>query len=74
MTIETKTFSNFLRDNDAHENYLRAINGTGWSYSPDLEPEDFILSAFTWVPTKEGHDYWSDLNKKWQAEVDSWGR
>jgi hypothetical protein len=30
------------------------------------EPADFIGIAFKWDRTKEGHEYWKKLHKKWQ--------
>ena len=30
----------------------------------------FILSAFFWGDTNEGHEFWSDLDRKWLDHVD----
>lgn len=30
-------------------------------------PEDLILDGFAWVNSPEGHNYWSDINKKWRS-------
>ena len=32
-------------------------------------PNSSISSAFHWSNTKEGHDFWSNLNDKWRKEL-----
>lgn len=33
-----------------------------------VEPSEYINHAFYWSETKEGHSYWSKLNKEWVDE------
>jgi len=38
-------------------------------HSVKLDGYRFILAAFTWAGTSEGHDYWRDLHRKWCDEA-----
>lgn len=56
----------FLIDNEADEGFIKGLqNTTATSRRNTLNREDkhsSICSSFTWRGTKEGHDYWSELN------------
>lgn len=41
-------------------------------FNPDLSPDDFIRGSFYWADTKEGYDYWSDLNVEWNEIIHSY--
>ena len=34
-------------------------------YFRNVPPLDFLVYAFDWQNTKEGFDFWCDINKKW---------
>lgn len=68
MTIESKKliFDTFLKSHKAHKAYYANI-----SVSLDVllkgSLDDLILGAFSWISTKQGHEFWSELNEKWEA-------
>ena len=41
-----------------------------WLDSEALDMEDFLGSAFTWVATPEGHDYWEQLGDRMRWAFD----
>lgn len=54
----TKEFREFLKKNNAYENYIRC--------NDDESTNDFTsFDNFDWKSTKEGYDYWNDLDNKW---------
>lgn len=63
-------FIGFLEENDAIEKFKEAlvigeepeIN----EYLREVDPYDFLYSSCIWAKLEEGHEYWSDLNSKWQ--------
>ena len=54
----TKEFRQFLKDNNAYERYIE--NNKGESDNPYE-----YFDGFHWDSTKEGYDYWSDLDSEW---------
>ena len=47
------------------------INNT-YNYVPDYShPEDWIRSAFVWMYTEEGNNFWANINEKWQEYLRS---
>ena len=34
-----------------------------------VSPNSFISGAFHWSNTKEGHNFWSNLDDKWRKEL-----
>lgn len=36
----------------------------------EQDPEEWVAEAFIWSESKEGHYFWSDLDKKWKALLD----
>ena len=60
-----KKFLEFLKKNDALDNFLDAY--------PDLDelpPRRYISGSFSWASTEQGFDYWSKLHFKWTSELD----
>ena len=31
-----------------------------------VQPQSFVMRAFEWKFTKEGHNYWENINKEWE--------
>jgi len=31
-----------------------------------VQPQSFVMRAFEWNLTKEGHNYWENINKEWE--------
>ena len=46
-------------------------NQNSREFNPNLSPNDFIRGSFCWIDTKEGYDYWYDLNAEWEEIVKS---
>ena len=41
-----------------------------YTLSEDAEPENsFLMCAFTWAASPEGHEYWFNLNTKYEEEA-----
>lgn len=49
----------FLFRNRAMSRYLRNY------ISKNIDSYEYLLNAFTWSESPEGHEFWSDLNDKW---------
>lgn len=72
-------FIDFLRENGAYDGYVEGLKCVQRDLKTYLlEREDsaaFIMSgdvigaAFCWMDTREGAEYWSDLQTKWEREV-----
>lgn len=78
-------FLKFLKENKAIKAYrnglLTNLYGINLNFytKPTLcieplknfAPSAAINTAFTWSKTKEGHTFWSELNKKWNLHLTS---
>lgn len=67
-------FIKFLEDNNAWENFERAFNEynkevKGYKNRCKEDPKAALAGAFKWSGTREGHDYWNELNDKWMQEI-----
>ena len=65
-----KKFIKFLEANNAWENFERAFENYGRNakdYKKDCKTlkNSYLSYAFIWSKTREGHEYWSELNEKW---------
>jgi hypothetical protein len=38
-------------------------------YDGILSPEHYINRTFHWKETREGHDFWANLNIKWERKL-----
>ena len=68
-----KKFIEFLEANNAWENFEREFTEQGGSVKAYKEickesRNRELDAAFMWTHTKEGHAYWSKLNRKWREE------
>ena len=54
------------RKNQGRDNKLW---GTKRSKLKMKEPQDWLLQAFIWRKTKQGHKYWHDVNIAWGIEL-----
>lgn len=70
-TVPIITFIEFLKNNNALENFLDAIRGDEefLDYVLEQTPDFMWLNAFIWEETKEGFKYWQDLEQVWHKEV-----
>ena len=73
-----KDFIKFLCLHDLYGkfvlNYARAENS--WKKECHIEgstPNQYILRAFSWADSPEGHNYWSKFNELWRCKVRLWG-
>lgn len=71
MISRKKLFIKFLKDNKAYETFMFNLNSKkGFFFTPkkffnNTFYEDFVSNAFAWAETKEGYDYWDELEDKW---------
>ena len=59
----TQEFRRFLKDRNAYENYIE--NNKGESDNPYE-----YFEGFHWDSSKEGFEYWSDLDSEWFEYLD----
>jgi len=67
---DNEKFYNFLVDNKVLDQFIYNFDNyklKEMNYSELLHrnKNDYILWAFAWAETPEGHDFWSKLNYKW---------
>ena len=55
-------FISFLEENDALFPYINNLNRP---LDTLLSTNRFIMGAFYWEKTAEGHNFWRDLSTKW---------
>lgn len=62
----------FLEAEGATDKFINAIhndpfgNNVEQDYFMTGEEYDYIAYAFMWILTKEGLDFWGDIDNKWQ--------
>ena len=70
-----RIFFNWLKSKGAYEAYklarhntnnLRGNPRTNPYYRCYLAPTQFINHAFLWRVTREGHDFWDNINYEWK--------
>ena len=59
----TQEFRRFLKDRKVYENYIE--NNKGESDNPYE-----YFDGFHWDSSKEGYEYWSDLDSEWFEYLD----
>lgn len=80
-TKKLRQFIRFLKDNDVFKQYMFTTkNAKGqWFENRKFSDryfeifqecfEDIIDMSFCWAATKEGHEFWLNLHKKWKYDV-----
>lgn len=62
-------FRTFLKENNALESYIHNIRRSKkesyFFWHKKMDRSQFIISAFGWRDTSQGHDYWKRLHSKW---------
>lgn len=64
-------FIKFLTNNNVYRQFMHNLayvrkGKMGWNeYRDTTEEQDWILCAFEFDQSKEGHDFWFDLAVKW---------
>ena len=69
---KVKIFSEFLKLNDATNNFIEAYEAEGWPvfYKDQMLHQnafDYFQLNIQWKCTSKGYDYWKDLSRKWQT-------
>ncbi len=71
-----KKFIKFLTKNNAYRQFMYNLaycpfGVMSWTLYKDTTPEiDWILCAFDFEQSKEGHKFWFDLTIKWHNLID----
>ena len=77
---DKQLFIQFLKDNDAYEEYVYNFNKREKfrnkacpknQFFSKKEPKEYILFAFTWDSTSEGLRFWNEIDIKWMHYLDS---
>ena len=64
-----KQFKKFMKKRDAWKKFKKRCDSP-WEKFKKIAPSDkYILRAFTWSGSKEGHEFWDKLNVKWQKYI-----
>lgn len=71
-----KFFRQFLVANNALEGYLAGLHAEKAIFSSCTQilvysPKTIICYAFYWADTKEGHEYWHNLDQQWVKVCDA---
>ena len=67
-----KEFADFLRSENVYHEYIenfkdhRAVNDDINLFLRLTHKNDYFACAFTWLESKEGTVFWSNINKKWR--------
>jgi hypothetical protein len=71
--LENKAFSIYKSNLDTPNNtFLKEYDFSGLNQFLIVRPqEDFLAYAFNWAKTKQGHDFWENLDFKWRRRIDS---
>lgn len=62
-------FKQFLIDNNCLESYLYNLKHFKFSSVSTTPFYKLILYAFKWYATKEGWDFWNNLDNKWKTRI-----
>ena len=67
-------FISFLEENDALDKFKEALvvgdEPDVDEYFRKVDPFDFLYASCVWAKLEDGHEYWSDLNSKWQIVLE----
>lgn len=68
---ENKVLSKFIKNFKKQKNWRiiedRPISSV--DYFKTMYEDNFIIHAFLWRNTMEGHSFWSDLSEAWLAKL-----
>ena len=65
-------FLRFMSEHDAEVRFVNNIHDCDHTFTPELiSVECFIEAAFDWGKTREGIEYWSNLNDKYKRYIDN---
>ena len=59
----TKKFVTFLKKHNCYLSYRKNCRDFFYPIGTD---NNAISSAFTWMSTKEGHNFWCKMDRKWR--------
>ena len=62
-------FKQFLIDNNCLELYLYNLKHFKFSSVSSYPFKELIIYAFKWNATKEGWDFWDNLDNRWKARA-----
>ena len=72
---EPKTLSEYLKENDAYDGFVENcvevfLKDLAWYKDSKSKSKNISLgNIFTWGDTKEGHDYWSELDNNLPKDI-----
>lgn len=61
---DTKKFVTFLKKHNCYLSYRK--NCRDFFYIVETNTCNVISCAFTWLSTKEGQDFWYEMDRKWR--------
>jgi len=65
--LTNEEFVKFLNDNEIYDQFIKNYTNVIpiRNFCNKKDKLDYILSAFSWSGTKEGHFFWNKINQKW---------
>lgn len=69
-------FMQFLKNDGVYYRYIENLKDPHWAIVRPMtfdeiidriDPGDYIFKAFRWPFTKEGSDFWEDIDDKWSS-------
>ena len=61
-------FIRFLKDNNCYTQYQRNLKKY-LSIVKKFDKLHYVIAAFTWSETKEGIEFWNDIDMKWRIKL-----
>lgn len=59
-------YNKFVKNYKGEVDFTDVVDGDGITFAISNGVDDFLGGCFVWCDTKEGHNYWSNLDKKWE--------
>ena len=70
--VDTKYFWKSSRRKDDQDWYCRPVLVLGYSSKPHMY--SWVFKAFRWSETKQGHQFWEEINDRWERIVGEYDR
>lgn len=70
--MKLKQFEQFLRDNNAYDNYVNNLieDATIETIASSFEYKYYLKAVFSWKSSKQGSIYWHLLHDKWTKHLE----
>jgi hypothetical protein len=67
--LTNEKFIKFLKKNNAYDKFRINYLNSEYLYCNDIILYNYLYESFSWSKTKEGFNYWNNLNNKWHKYI-----